>query len=506
MYRLRFLLPILALLAVPAFADEGAKSADKPDKSEKSDKADKESAVLNLLPPDSVTQHTMQAGGQRLAYTATAGTLPLRDDKGEKSALVFYVAYTLQGANAATRPVSFFFNGGPGAGSAFLHLGAAGPIALEFPPGNEADGSGAKLKENTDTWLPFTDMVFIDAVGTGFSRPAKVEDAPKEFWGVKQDAQAFAKVVALWLDKNGRSASPKYLVGESYGGIRSIKVARELQNEQSVILDGIVMISPAIEMDSIDGGESAPLSDALRIPSFVAASLERNHKFAVQSVEDAYHFAIGEYLTTVVGEPPQGDAAKSFYGKIAAMTEVPEDVVARQRGRLDPSSHEVRTINGRLFSLYEASLSIADPFPEGGEGIETDPVLFGYGRAYGNAMAGYAADALGFKTELTYKLLAMDVNEKWDLHSDGKGPVTGFDDLRRLLALDPALKVFVAGGYFDLVVPFESNRWLVDHLPVGRDRVTFKAYPGGHMLYTRLPSRAALKSDVSALYPGAAAK
>ena len=505
MPNLRCLTALLALAVLsPAFADEPPK--DKGDKSDKGDK-DKGQDVLALLPADSVTQHSIQAGAQHLNYTATAGTLTMRDDKGERSALVFYVAYTLQGAQAGTRPVSFFFNGGPGAGTAYLHLGAAGPMAIEFPPGNEADGSGAKLKENPDTWLPFTDMVFIDAIGTGWSRPAKTDDAVKAFWGVKQDGQAFAKAISLWLGKNGRGQSPKYLVGESYGGIRSLKVARELQMEQSILLDGIVMVSPAIDMDALGGGELAVMPDALLLPTFAGAALERQHKFSADKVEDAYKFATGDYLTTVIGTPPTGDAAKAFYGKVADLTGVPEAVVAKQRARLDIGSHDVRSIDGnRLISAYEASLTIPDPFPEGGEGLDNDPVLFGYTRAYGGLFSAYASEQLGFKTDLTYKLLALDVNEKWEMHSDGHGPVTGYEDMRRLLALDPSLKIFVSGGYFDLVVPFEINRWLIDHLPVGRDRVTFKVYPGGHMLYSRPASRAALKSDVAAFYGSAGAK
>ncbi len=491
----RFVPLLLLVLSVAAGA------ADTPAKPDAAAKSDKEPGLLALLPADSTTQHTVQAGGTRLSYTATAGTLVLRDDKGEKSAQMFYVAYTLQGSGAATRPVSFFFNGGPGAATAYLHLGAAGPMALEFPAANETDGAAAKLKENPDTWLAFTDMVFIDAIGTGWSLPAKPEDAPKEFWGVKHDAQAFAKAVALWLEKSGRGASPKYLVGESYGGIRSLKVARELQMDQGVILDGIVMVSPAIAMDSISATDSNPLPDALRLPTFVAGALERRHQFSADAVEQAYRYAIGDYLTTLVSPPSAPDALKAFYGKISQMTDVPEPVVARQRAQLDIGSHDVRSIvDGRLISVYEDSLTIADPFPEGGDGIENDPALFGYTRAYSNALVTYAGDQLGFKTELTYHLLDLTVNQKWDFHDDGSGPASGYEDLRRLLALDPSLKVFVAGGYFDLVVPFEVNRWLIDRLPVGRDRVTFKAYPGGHMIYTRLPSRAALAADVGALY------
>jgi carboxypeptidase C (cathepsin A) len=482
------------MVSLPVLADEAPKpSAEKPQ--EKPEKDD--NAILALLPADSVTQHKLQLDNQRLSYTATAGTLPLCDEKGERSALVFYVAYTLQGVPAANRPVSFFFNGGPGAASAYLHLGAAGPSALEFPSGNPADGAAGRLKDNPDTWLGFTDMVFIDAIGTGWSRPAKAADAPHEFWGVKQDAQAFAKVVALWLGKNGRSASPKYLVGESYGGIRSIKVARELQSQQGVILDGIVMISPAI---SIGSSGDNPLENAFVLPSLAAGSLERHQEFSASAVEDAYKFALGPYLSTEVGPMPEGDAAKSFYQKLAELTGVPEPVVEKERGRINATSHDVLSQDGRLMSMYDASLTILDPFPEGSD-TSNDPVLDGFSRAYGSAFVGYAADVLGYRTELTYKLLAMDVNSKWEWGSDGSPMPDATDDLRRLLAIDPSLKVFIAGGYFDLVVPFESNRWLVDHLPVGRDRITLKTYLGGHMLYSKAASRAALKADVAALYP-----
>src|ERR1700761_3441770 len=193
--RILLLATTLAWLGPIALADEPAKDKDK-----------ELTGVLALLPEDSVTKHTYCA--QKLAYSATAGTLALRNDKGERSASVFYTAYPLSGAEAKTRPVAFFFNGGPGAGSAFLHLGAAGPVVLQFPE-QETDGVDAKLVDNADSWLPFTDMVFIDAVGTGWSRPAKGEDAAKEFWGVRQDAAACAKAIALWLAKNGRSVSPK---------------------------------------------------------------------------------------------------------------------------------------------------------------------------------------------------------------------------------------------------------------------------------------------------------
>jgi carboxypeptidase C (cathepsin A) len=480
-----------ALLAATAYAAEPGHA---PDKTE---------SRLAMLPADSVTRHTITVAGKTLAYTATAGTLKLRDENGEPAAAVFYVAYTLDGAAAPARPVSFFFNGGPGAGSAYLHLGAAGPKVLDFPP-NETDGAHAKLADNGSTWLPFTDMVFIDPVGTGYSLAAKPEEAPKRFWGVHQDAEALAKTIALWLTKNSRTASPKFVVGESYGGIRSIKVARALQHSQSVILSGIVMVSPLLEEQYFFSDD--PLTYAFWLPTLAAAALEREHKLTPEAADAAYDYATGPYLATIAGKPPAGAEADAFYGKVASLAGLPTWVAAKERGMLVPAAHDVRSQKGRLYSLYEMSLSIADPAPEGIENDESpDPLLEGYGTAYGSAFAGYAADNLGFKTELTYRLLDGEVNEKWEWRENGRHVLSTSSDMKKLLTLNPSLHILIAHGYFDAVCPFAATRWLATHLPVGQDRVTLRVYPGGHMLYTRPSSRAALESDAAAMVSSALA-
>jgi len=488
---LRYVLPLLALLlSLPAMADEP--SAKAPDK-------DADSKLLALLPADSVTEHKGVFAGRTVAYTATAGTLPLRDGNGVRTGLAFYVAYTEKGAPAGSRPITFCFNGGPGAGSAFLHLGVAGPQALEFPA-NEIDGAGAKLKDNPDSWLAVTDLVFIDAMGTGWSRPVKAEDAPRQFWGVRQDAATFARIVALWIARNGRNASPKYLAGESYGGFRAVALAGALQAEENTLVDGLILVSPLLDW-SFGNTDINPLADATHLPSLAAAELERHHRFTPAAVEEAWHWALGDYLTTLAGPPLDGDAAKTFYAKIGGLIGVAPDIVARTGGWINPFAHDIRLHDGLYTSIYEGSIGVPDPFPNGDRG-GVDPLLDGYGRAYGNAFVGYATDKLHFKTDLPYELLAGDVGEKWDWRGESGLAIGVTDDLRRLLALNPSLKVFIAHGYFDLITPFSTSRWIAEHMPIGRQRITLRVYPGGHMMYTRPASRAALSRDVRQLIAG----
>lgn len=455
-----------------------------------------------LLPEDSITHHTATFSGRKIAYTAHTGTLVLRDDAGKPTARIFYVAYTQDGANPARRPISFFFNGGPGSGSAYIHLGAAGPTVLTFPAGNPTDGANAKLAPNPDSWLPQTDMIFIDAPGTGWSVPTDEKTADKTFYGVKQDASAFAKIIQLWASQNKRLTSPRYLVGESYGGIRAIEVADALAQQQNLMVNGLILISPALDMNLLDITEN-PLATALILPSFEASRLAMQHKLAPETaahqLDEAYHYALGPYLSTLVNTPPTGEDATAFYTEVANHTGLPLDIIAKERGAPQVYAHDVRSRNGRLYTVYDGTVSIADPFPEGVENSDSpDPTLSGFTRAYGSNFEQYASTTLNFQTDLTYNLLDAAINNAWDYKGDGERIAHQIPALRRLLALNPTLRVFIANGYYDLVCPFASTRWVVEHIPVGRNRIGVHTYPGGHMLYIRPDSRAALAQDVKA--------
>ncbi|HXD14364.1 MAG TPA: carboxypeptidase, partial [Xanthobacteraceae bacterium] len=234
-------LPIV-LVAGPALAQEhGGRSPGERGRPDQGRQEQGGPGVLSLLPSDSITEHSIDTPAGKLAYTATAGTFSLFDQSGERSAAVFYTAYVAKPSDPR-RPVTFVFNGGPGAASAFLNLGLVGPRIAAFGMDGH-DGANVRLSDNPDTWLAFTDLVLIDPIGTGWSRPAK-PDGGSAFWGVQRDAESMAKVIALYVAKNGRGASPKYILGESYGGFRAAKVARDLQSDQGIIVSGIVMVSP----------------------------------------------------------------------------------------------------------------------------------------------------------------------------------------------------------------------------------------------------------------------
>lgn len=489
---------MLAVVSAWAIADEASPSAEHTQQRAESTA---DSGVLALLPKDSITEHKLELSGRSLAYTATAGTLNLYDQSGKRSAAVYYTSYVAKnGRQGRSRPITFVFNGGPGAASAFLNLGLVGPRILDFGPSGR-DGANARLIDNPQSWLDFTDLVLIDPVGAGWSRAAKADDA-KNFYGVRQDAQAMAKTIALYLAHNNRASSPVFLLGESYGGLRSAKVAGALSGNQGIVVSGIVMLSPLIDGALTFGATRYALGAALQLPSLAAAELERRNAFSEKDVRAAEQFALSDYLTTLAGPAPVGAAAEAFYKRVADVTGLPAEVVAKSRGFIRDSY--VKHLRGRddaIVSRYDVTLATPDPYPESDGAHGDDPVLDGFIRAYGGAFANYARNELGFKTEMTYELLADGVNSKWDWGKGGRMTVNANDDIRQLLAIDPSFRLLIAHGYSDLVTPYAASKYIVEHLPQTlASRVTFKVYRGGHMLYTRADSRQAFTADARAFY------
>jgi carboxypeptidase C (cathepsin A) len=459
--------------------------------------------ILSLLPSDAVTEHSIDLASGKLAYTATAGTFSLFDQSGERSAAIFYTAYVAKSANPAGRPVTFVFNGGPGAASAFLNLGLVGPRIAEFgvngQNGTNRDGSSVHLIDNPDTWLAFTDLVLIDPVGAGWSRAAK-PDGGRPFWDVHSDAESMAKAVALYVAKNGRVSSPKFILGESYGGFRAAKVARAVQEDQGIVISGILMVSPLLEGAFQFGGDRFALGAALQLPSLAAAELERKGTFSKDALAQAEHFALTDYLSTLAGPPLQGDAAKRFYARVAQMTGLSVDAVTQARGFIrDAYIKNLNAGEHKIVSRYDATFASDDPYPETPVARGPDPILDGFIRSYGSAFV--ARDELGFKTEMSYTLLAEDISSKWDW-DQGRGQPSVADDLRVLLALTPSFRLMIAHGYSDMVTPYSDSRYVLEHLPAtdGKERTELKLYRGGHMFYLDPDSRKAFTADARTMY------
>jgi carboxypeptidase C (cathepsin A) len=497
---LRFALAVLvASASLTALAEERPNGHDGERPQTEQQQQAPGSGVLRLLPGDSVTEHTIDTPKGKLAYTATAGTLAFYNQSGERSASIFYTAYVVKNA-ASGRPITFAFNGGPGAASAFLHLGLVGPRILEFGPGAR-DAAQAKLTDNPNTWLAFTDLVLIDPVGTGWSRAAKQDDA-KNFWSIESDANAMAKAIALYIGKNDRAGAPKYLLGESYGGFRAAKTARALVREQGIAVNGIVMMSPFLEGWLTFGNEKSALRAALELPSLAAAELERKNNLNPQTLAAAEKFAATDYLTTLAGPAPQGEAAKAFYARVAQVSGLPVEAVAEARGFVT-DAYIKRLREGKIVSRYDATFAVDDPFPEQRGSHAPDPVLDGVSRAYGGAFAAYARNELSFKTEMTYALLANDVTRHWDWQG-GRGQASADDELRVLLSFSPSFRLLIGHGYADMVTPYAMSRYVLDKLPPSDPpgRAQLKLYRGGHMFYLDAAARQAFSNDVASFYRG----
>ena len=509
--KLRALLPMVVtattLILTPAYAENArdgapARAVTVRDKAPAHAEMVRDSApaegILKLLPANADTRHVLKTTNREIAYTATAGTFDLFGQDGKASAKIFYTAYVAKDSTGK-RPLTFAFNGGPGAASAYLHLGLVGPRILDFGPGND-DGATPELKDNPDSWLDFTDLVLIDPVGTGWSRAANNSDS---FYSVRQDAETVAKVIALYTQHNNRMSAPKYLLGESYGGFRAAKVGMALKNSQGMLVSGIIMVSPLIEARLIFGATDYPLGAALQLPSIAAAELERKNKFSPESVAKAEHYAMTDYIVSLAGATPSGPAGDAFYLKLAEMTGINRDKIVRTGGFVGDVFS--KTDDGRIASPYDAAYTAPDAYPETPLDRSDDPVLDGFTRAYGSVFASYARNELNYPCDMTYNLLSLDVNSrwKWDEGRDSSRADAGASkDIRDLLSAIPSFRLMVMHGYSDVLTPYGASRYVLDHLPptLTKGRTELTKYRGGHMFYTRTNSRASASRDARRFY------
>jgi carboxypeptidase C (cathepsin A) len=486
-----------------ATRSDEAKSTDS--KSTDNGKAEAKSDAAPL-PPTAVTRHTIKVHGVPLSYTAEAGTLALPGSNGKTAANIFYVAYTLDPKNAK-RPITFVFNGGPGAAAAYLHLGGIGPRVVEVNAKGELQGPPPALIDNPSTWLDMTDLVFVDPVGTGYSRATDRKDEDK-FWGVEQDTDALADFVRLYLIKSARMLSPVFLMGESYGGFRSASLARELQKNGTNSPSGIVLISPVLEFSLLYGEDYNPLSWALGLPSLAAVNLETKgittRDGLAANLKEAETYALSDYLVQLASGAEAGGKAAS--PTVARLTGLPLDIVERRQARISPSLFikEFDRTNSQVLSRYDGSISGPDPNPSSSWPNNPDPVLDATVPLWTAAFVQYAGEELDYKTDESYRLLNREARNKWDFGTSAtrQGYAGVIEEVQEARSANPALEVLIAGGYTDLITPYLASSFLVGQLPSlpRAAPIQVKTYAGGHMLYLRPESREALKQDAKAMY------
>ena len=490
------------LMASAVSAADDPPKADVPDKAHEK-AGDKDKIDLPPFPADASVKQVTHVAGKTLNYTATVGALPVRDEKGKKIAEVVFTAYVLDGPKDPDRPVTFAFNGGPGAASVYLNLGAIGPKRVQFGAQGDSPSDSARLIDNPGTWLDVTDLVFIDPVGTGFSRSLVDKDeSKKRFYSIKPDIEYLSRTVYDWLLKNGRMASPKYIAGESYGGYRTPRITYFLQTQLGVGIKGMVMVSPYLEPPMDQAPDFSPMPWVTTLPSMAAANYERQGKALspaqMAQVED---YARGEFVTDLMKGRRDPAAVARLVGKVTAYTGLNADFVRKSGGRIQIGAflRELYRDQGRIASVYDSNVTQEDPFPWSADGRRGDPILDAIIAPTTSAMVDFATRVVGWKAQGRFNALSNDVGENWE---KGVELTEATTDLRQAIAADPKMKVLIVHGYDDLSCPYFVSRLVIDQMPIGGDpaRVKLALYPGGHMFYSRPASMAAFRGDVLAVF------
>ena len=485
--------------AMPAWADDPPKAD-----AAKKDGGDKDKIDLPAFPADATVKQVSHVAGKTLNYTATVGSLPVRDEKGKKIAEVVFTAYVLDGPRDPKRPVTFAFNGGPGAASVYLNYGAIGPKRIQFGAQGDSASDPATLIDNPGTWLDFTDMVFIDPVGTGYSRSLVDEaDTKKKFFQVKEDVAYLSRIVFDWLVKNGRMASPKYVVGESYGGFRAPAIAHYLQGQMGVGPSGVVMVSPFLDAHMGVAGDFSPMPWIVNLPSMTAANYERQGKtLSPEVLAEVEAYARGEFAVDLMKGQSDPAAVARVVDHVTRYTGLDPALVKRMGGRVDTQTflRELYRDQGKLASVYDSNVTTWDPFPWQNGQNAGDPILDAIIAPTTSAAVEFMTHTVGWKVEGRFNALSYAVGEAWE--SNWFNTAESVTDLRQAVAADAKMKVLIVHGYDDLSCPFFASRLIVDQMPRMGDtgRVKLNLYPGGHMFYSRPDSMAAFRRDVMRLY------
>lgn len=477
------------------------------------------------------TRHSVAIGGQNVSYTVTTGTIVLKEEatkegehegafEGEKAkAEVFFIAYTKDadtkdgGENSRQRPLTFSFNGGPGSSSVWLHLGVLGPRRVDMHD-TELMPPPYRLTDNAYSLLDETDLVFIDPVGTGYSRPVTGEKA-QEFHTFKKDIRSVGDFIRLYTTRYGRWGSPKFLAGESYGTTRAAGLAGYLQERHGLYLNGLILISAVLDFTTLLFNHNNVLPNILYLPTYAATAWY--HKKLVKNLQDkplrelldeVEAFTLDEYAPALLKGSGLGDKARGqLTRKLARYTGLSEDYVARTGLRIGIMRFTKELLRGeeRTVGRLDSRFTGADR-DSAGEVFEFDPSMAAITGPYAAAFNDYVRGELGYASDLPYEILSFDVNKAWQWESDN-AHVDVAETLRKAMTTNPHLKVHVANGYYDLATPHFATEYTFNHLGLPEElykNVSMSYYEAGHMMYVNLAALEQLKTELRGFVRGAA--
>lgn len=454
-----------------------------------------------------LTVQEIHIGGKTLRYRVTTGMMPIKGETGETEASIFFMAYTLENAgDAAKRPLMFSFNGGPGSSSVWLHLGALGPKRVKMLDDGGLPAPPYQLVDNEATWLDQTDLVFIDPVGTGFSRPAKPE-LGKKFWNVQGDIESIGEFIRLYLTRYQRWASPLFLVGESYGTTRAAGLAGHLI-EKGVAFNGIVLVSSILNFQTADANKGNDLPYILFLPTYTATAWYHKRlntelqKDLHKTLAEVERWAESEYAVALAkGESLTPKERQTVIDRLARYTGLDKRFIENSDLRIEIFRFckellrdQKRTV-GRLDSRFKGLEPLAVT-----ENPEFDPSMSAIRPPYTAMLNNYVRGSLGYKTDAEYYILGGGIKTPWDWGPSGNGYTDTSDALRSAFAKNPYMKLFIASGYYDLATPYFATKYTLNHLgldPTLRGNITTDEYEAGHMMYIESQSLAKLKTDVT---------
>lgn len=502
------LLVLAGLLPVAAQKEDGGTKTNTPNPAKSDNAKDDGKRPMATIPDASskpvFTTNEVTIAGQSVRYITETGMLPLLKTDGAPRASVFYIAYSKEGETDRTkRPITFSFNGGPGSSSVWLHLGGLGPRRVKMNPDGTLPKPPFGLLDNEFSILHATDLVFIDPVSTGFSRPAK-DEKPDQFFGQSADVEAVGDFIRLWTTRHQRWLSPKYLCGESYGVFRAAGLAEHLHSRYGMYLNGLILVSGVLDFATLREGSGNDLPALLFVPTYTAtAQFHKKLPPDLQSnlpkaLAEAREFIKSEYPAALLRGNALPDAErKKIAAKLARLTGLPQKLIEENNLQISATLFRKKLLldEGLIIGRYDSRMTGRDANP-GSSFPGFDP---SYAATYGPfsaAMNSYVRDELKFDNDLPYEILAGV--QPWNFDARNSAPTVS-DRLAAAMNQNPYLRVLVLGGLRDLACPIDSLRYSVDHLQLAaayRTNISFVEYESGHMMYVNQPDLKKMQHDL----------